>query len=105
KLFGSANDRRIRQYKSTVNEIGALEQSMQALSDAELSAKTVEFRQMIADGKTLDDLIVPAFAVCREASKRVLRMRPFDVQLTGALILNSGDIAEMKTGEGKTLVA
>lgn len=105
KLFGSANDRRIRQYGSKVIEIGALEPSLQALSDAELAAKTVELRQMLADGKTLDDLIAPAFAVCREASKRVLRMRPFDVQLTGALILNSGDIAEMKTGEGKTLVA
>lgn len=105
KLFGSANDRRIRQCKPTVNEIGALEQSMQALSDEELAGKTQEFRQMLAEGKTLDDLIVPAFAVCREASRRVLKMRPFDVQLMGALILHAGDIAEMKTGEGKTLVA
>jgi preprotein translocase subunit SecA len=105
KLFGSANDRRIRQYDAKVNEIGALESSVQALSDAELSAKTSEFREMLANGKTLEDIVAPAFAVCREASRRVLGMRPFNVQLTGALILHSGDIAEMKTGEGKTLVA
>ena len=105
KLFGSANERRVRSYKSSVEAVNALEDQMKALSDTELAAKTAEFRQQLAAGKTLDDLLVPAFAVVREASRRVLGMRPFDVQLTGAMILNDGSIAEMKTGEGKTLVA
>jgi preprotein translocase subunit SecA len=105
KLFGSSNDRRIKSYRPTVAEIGALEDSMKALSDAELAGKTAEFKAQLAEGKTTDDLIVPAFAVVREASRRTLGMRPFDVQLMGGMILNDGDIAEMKTGEGKTLVA
>ncbi len=105
KLFGSANDRRIRSYKSVVEAVNALEDQTKALSDAELAAKTIEFRQQLSAGKTLDDLLAPAFAVVREASRRVLGMRPFDVQLTGAMILHDGAIAEMKTGEGKTLVA
>ncbi len=105
KLFGSSNDRRIRSYQPKVQGVGALEAAMQQLSDQELAAKTVEFRKMIADGKTVDDLIVPAFAVVREAARRVLKMRPFDVQLIGGMILNDNAIAEMKTGEGKTLVA
>ena len=105
KLFGSSNDRRIKSYRPTVAEIGALEDSMKALSDAELAGKTAEFKAELAQGKTTDDLIVPAFAVVREASRRTLGMRPFDVQLMGGMILNDGDIAEMKTGEGKTLVA
>ena len=105
KLFGSANDRRVRAYQPKAQAVGALEAAMQKLSDQELAAKTVEFRKMIADGKTVDDLIVPAFAVVREASRRVLKMRPFDVQLIGGMILNDNAIAEMKTGEGKTLVA
>ena len=105
KLFGSANERRVRSYKSRVDAVNALEEKTKALSDAELAAKTVEFREQLAAGKSLDDLLVPAFAVVREASRRVLGMRPFDVQLTGGMILHDGAIAEMKTGEGKTLVA
>ncbi|CAD7034598.1 preprotein translocase subunit SecA [Pseudorhizobium endolithicum] len=105
KLFGSANERRVRSYKSRVDAVNALEEKTKALSDAELAGKTAEFRQQLAAGKSLDDILVPAFAVVREASRRVLGMRPFDVQLTGAMILHDGAIAEMKTGEGKTLVA
>jgi preprotein translocase subunit SecA len=104
KLFGSANERRVRGYAPTLAKINAIEETTRALTDEQLANKTVEFRQMLADGKTLDDLLIPAFAVAREASRRVLGMRPFDVQLTGAMILNDGAIAEMKTGEGKTLV-
>ena len=105
KLFGSSNDRRVKSFQPQVAAINALEPEMRALSDEALAAKTVEFRQQLADGKTLDDLLVPAFAVAREASRRVLGMRPFDVQLIGGMILHSNAIAEMKTGEGKTLVA
>ena len=105
KMFGSANDRRIRNFHPKVTAINALEASMQALSDEALAAKTGEFRQQLADGKTLDDLLVPAFAVAREAARRTLGLRPFDVQLVGAMILHENAIAEMKTGEGKTLVA
>jgi preprotein translocase subunit SecA len=104
KFFGSANERRVRAYRSRIEAIGALEEKTKALSDEQLAAKTVEFREQLASGKTLDDLVIPAFAVVREASRRVLGMRPFDVQLTGGMILNDGAIAEMKTGEGKTLV-
>jgi len=104
KFFGSANDRRVKGYQSRVNAINALEGEVAALSDEALKARTAEFRQQLAEGKTLDDILVPAFAVVREASRRVLGMRPFDVQLVGGMILHSGDIAEMKTGEGKTLV-
>ncbi|MFT4182649.1 MAG: preprotein translocase subunit SecA [Rhizobium sp.] len=105
KLFGSSNDRRVKSFQPNVVAINALEEQMRALSDEALAAKTVEFRQQLADGKTLDDILVPAFAVAREASRRVLGMRPFDVQLIGGMILHSNAIAEMKTGEGKTLVA
>ncbi|MBB3570352.1 preprotein translocase subunit SecA [Rhizobium sp. BK491] len=105
KLFGSSNDRRVKSFQPQVAAINALEPEMRALSDEALAAKTVEFRQQLADGKTLDDILVPAFAVAREASRRVLGMRPFDVQLIGGMILHSNAIAEMKTGEGKTLVA
>ncbi|ATN36182.1 preprotein translocase subunit SecA [Rhizobium sp. ACO-34A] len=105
KLFGSANERRVRSYQPKVAAIAALEDQMKALSDEALSGKTQEFRKLLADGKTLDDILVPAFAVAREASRRALGMRPFDVQLIGAMILNDNAIAEMKTGEGKTLVA
>ncbi|NLR99019.1 preprotein translocase subunit SecA [Rhizobium sp. P38BS-XIX] len=104
KLFGSSNDRRVKSFQPQVAAVNALEQQMRALSDEALAAKTVEFRQQLADGKTLDDILVPAFAVAREASRRVLGMRPFDVQLIGGMILHSNAIAEMKTGEGKTLV-
>ncbi|HMQ57699.1 MAG TPA: preprotein translocase subunit SecA, partial [Rhizobiaceae bacterium] len=105
KLFGSANERRIRALQPKVKAINALEAEMEKLSDAELRAKTGEFRQQIAAGKTLEDLLVPAFAVAREGAKRALKMRPFDVQLIGGMVLHEKSIAEMKTGEGKTLVA
>ncbi len=105
KIFGSANDRRIRSYRPAVQAIGALEKEMEALSDEALAAKTIEFREKLANGTDLDDLLIPAFAVVREAGKRALGQRHFDVQLIGGMVLNDGDIAEMKTGEGKTLVA
>jgi len=105
KIFGSSNDRRVRGYKSKVDAINALEPQMVALSDAELAAQTGAFRQQYAEGKTLDDLLVPAFACVREAARRSIGLRPFDVQLVGGMILNERAIAEMKTGEGKTLVA
>ncbi|RFZ86319.1 preprotein translocase subunit SecA [Shinella sp. WSJ-2] len=105
KLFGSSNDRRVRSYKPRVDAINALEPEIKALSDEALRAKTVEFREQLANGKTLDDILVPAFAVAREAAFRVLGLRPFDVQLIGGMILHEKSIAEMKTGEGKTLVA
>ncbi|WP_111564835.1 preprotein translocase subunit SecA [Rhizobium sp.] len=104
KLFGSANDRRVRSFQPNVAAINAIEEKTKALSDEQLAAQTVEFRKLLAEGKTLDDILVPAFAVVREASRRVLGMRPFDVQLIGGMILHSNAIAEMKTGEGKTLV-
>src|SRR5437763_11820487 len=105
KLFGSPNDRRVKGYQSRVNAINALEPELAALSDEALKARTAEFRQQLADGKTLDDILVPAFATVREAAKRTLGQRHFDVQLIGGMVLHEGDIAEMKTGEGKTLVA
>jgi preprotein translocase subunit SecA len=105
KLFGSSNERRIRSFSSRVSEINALEPQIKALTDAQLRAKTDEFKKQLAAGKTLDDILVPAFAVAREAARRVLGLRPFDVQLTGGMILHEKGIAEMKTGEGKTLVA
>ena len=105
KFFGSANDRRVKGYQSRVNAINAIEPELVALSDEALKARTAEFRQQLADGKTLDDLLVPAFATVREAAKRTLGQRHFDVQLIGGMVLHEGDIAEMKTGEGKTLVA
>jgi len=105
KIFGSRNQRLIKQYQKTVREINALEPAMEKLSDAELQAKTPEFKNRVAQGAKLDDLLVEAFAVCREASRRVLKMRHFDVQLIGAMVLHYGKIAEMATGEGKTLMA
>src|SRR3978361_1721271 len=106
KFFGSANDRRVKGYQSRVNAINALEPELAALSDEALKARTAEFRAQLADGKTtLDDILVPAFATVREAAKRTLGQRHFDVQLIGGMVLHEGDIAEMKTGEGKTLVA
>ena len=105
KFFGSSNDRRIRSYGSRVDAINALEKELEALSDEALRARTDAFKAEIAAGKSLDDLLVPAFATCREASKRTLGQRHFDVQLIGGMILHEGRIAEMKTGEGKTLVA
>lgn len=105
KIFGSRNDRLIKQYRRQCDAINKLEPAMQALSDEELKAKTQEFRDRIAQGATTDDLLTEAFAVVREASVRVLGMRHFDVQLIGAMVLNDGKIAEMRTGEGKTLTA
>src|SRR6202046_3480320 len=105
KVFGSANDRRVKGYQGRVDAINAIEPELSALSDEALKARTAEFRQQLAEGKTLDDLLVPAFATVREAAKRTLGQRHFDVQLLGGMVLHEGDIAEMKTGEGKTLVA
>src|SRR6187402_206325 len=105
KFFGSANDRRIKGYQSRVDAINALEPTLAALSDEALKARTAEFKAQLEAGKTLDDLLVPAFATVREAAKRTLGQRHFDVQLIGGMVLHEGDIAEMKTGEGKTLVA
>ncbi|MER9264856.1 preprotein translocase subunit SecA [Mesorhizobium sp. M0410] len=105
KVFGSSNDRRVKSTRPRVEAINAMENEMRALSDAELQARTDKFRQDIANGASLDDLLVPAFATVREAARRVLGMRPFDVQLIGGMVLHNGGIAEMRTGEGKTLVA
>ena len=105
KIFGSRNERLIKQYRRQVAAINKLEPAMEALSDAELQAQTQEFRDRIAKGATTDELLTEAFAVVREASKRVLGMRHFDVQLIGGMVLNDGKIAEMRTGEGKTLTA
>ncbi|MGC1849157.1 MAG: preprotein translocase subunit SecA, partial [Pseudolabrys sp.] len=105
KLFGSANERRIRSYTPRVSEINELEKELEALSDDTLKARTEEFKKRVAEGVSLDELLVPAFATVREAAKRTLGQRHFDVQLIGGMILHEGKIAEMKTGEGKTLVA
>ena len=105
KIFGSRNQRLLKQYQKTVREINALEPAMEKLSDAELQAKTPAFKERIANGETLDQILPEAFAVCREASKRVMKMRHFDVQMIGGMVLHYGKIAEMGTGEGKTLTA
>lgn len=105
KLFGSANERLIRGFNRDVEDINAFEEEISALSDADLQHKTVEFRERLEKGETEDDLLIEAFAVVREAASRVLNMRHFDVQMVGGMVLNAGMIAEMKTGEGKTLVA
>ncbi len=105
KVFGSSNDRRIKTYRSKVDAINELEPEVAALSDEDLRARTGAFRRQIADGASLDDILVPAFATVREAAKRTLGQRHFDVQLIGGMALHQGKIAEMKTGEGKTLVA
>ncbi|MER9107386.1 preprotein translocase subunit SecA [Mesorhizobium sp. M0848] len=105
KVFGSSNDRRVKSTRPRVEAINAMENEMRALSDEELVGRTAKFRQDIANGATLDDLLIPAFATAREAARRVLGMRPFDVQLIGGMVLHNGGIAEMRTGEGKTLVA
>ncbi|MBN9060467.1 MAG: preprotein translocase subunit SecA, partial [Rhizobiales bacterium] len=105
KIFGSANDRRVKGYRPVVAQINALEAEMSALSDDQLRARTEQFKREIAGGKTVDDLLVPAFATVREGAKRALGMRHFDVQMIGGMVLNDGSISEMKTGEGKTLMA
>ena len=106
RIFGSRNERLLRQFQKNVARINALEPELEAPRRRRaLQAKTVEFRERLADGATLDQLLPEAFAVCREASRRVLGMRHYDVQLIGGMVLHSGRIAEMRTGEGKTLVA
>ncbi len=105
KIIGSKNDRELKRLRKTVNIINGLEDQIKSLSDEQLQAKTVEFRERLGKGEALDSLLPEAFAVCREASARVMGMRHFDVQLIGGMALNSGKIAEMRTGEGKTLVA
>ncbi len=105
KIFGSSNERRLKTYRPKVAAINALEPEVQRLSDAELRARTDKFRAALAAGQTVDDLLVPAFATVREAARRVLGQRHFDVQLIGGMVLHEGGIAEMRTGEGKTLVA
>ena len=105
KIFGSSNDRRVRSYSGRVEAINELEAEVEALSDEDLRARTDLFRQQLKDGTKLDELVVPAFATVREAAKRTLGQRHFDVQLIGGMTLHEGKIAEMKTGEGKTLVA
>jgi preprotein translocase subunit SecA len=105
KLFGTSNERAIRRMQPMVVRINQLEPELTKLSDAELAAKTPEFKERLDNGATLDDLLIEAFAVCREAGRRALKMRHYDVQLMGGMVLHQGKIAEMKTGEGKTLVA
>ncbi|MDR6095752.1 preprotein translocase subunit SecA [Stenotrophomonas sp. SORGH_AS_0321] len=105
RVFGSRNERQLRQLNRIVAKVNALEPDMEKLSDAQLQAKTPEFKQRIAEGEALDKVLPEAFAVCREASRRVLGMRHYDVQLIGGMVLHLGKIAEMRTGEGKTLVA
>ncbi len=105
KVFGTKHEREIKKIRPMVVAINDLEPQMMALSDAELAAKTVEFKQRVANGASLDDILIESFAVCREGGRRILNMRHFDVQLIGGIVLHRGKIAEMKTGEGKTLVA
>ena len=105
KVFGSSNDRKLKKYPAVVAAINALEPEVSALSDDELRARTDAFRARVKEGTPLDDLIPEAFATVREAAKRTIGQRHFDVQLMGGMVLHDGRIAEMKTGEGKTLVA
>src|SRR6202158_3524027 len=105
KIFGTKNEREVKRIRPMIAAINDLEPGIQKLSDIELAQKTVEFKQRIANGESLDDLLIESFAVCREVGRRVLNMRHFDVQLIGGIFLHRGKIAEMRTGEGKTLVA
>ena len=105
KIFGTHSEKELKKIYPIVDKIEALDESMQALSDDELKAKTAEFKERLANGETLDDLLVEAFAVVREASARVLGMKHYRVQLVGGVILHQGRIPEMRTGEGKTLVS
>src|SRR6202022_3140760 len=104
KVFGTKNEREIKALLPTIAAINELEPQMQQLSDVDLAAKTIEFRERMAQGATPDDLLIEAFAVVREAGRRFLTMRHFDVQLIGGIVLHHGKIAEMRTGEGKTVV-
>src|SRR6202008_2891414 len=105
KIFGSLNDRRLKPYYARVPRINSLEAAVAKLTDDQLRQRPIDFRQQVAKGRSLDDLQAEAFATVREAAKRTLKQRHFDVQLIGGMVLHDGDIAEMKTGEGKTLVA
>ena len=105
KVFGTSNDREIKRIVPLVEQVNRLEPGMTALSDAQLQARTPDFRQRLENGEPLDDLLPESFATMREAAKRVLGQRQYDVQMIGGVILHRGNIAEMKTGEGKTLVA
>ena len=105
KIFGDLNARELKKVNRIVDEVEKLDESMQALSDDELRGKTEEFKKRISEGETLDDILPEAFAVCREGAFRALGMKHFRVQLIGGVVLHQGRIAEMKTGEGKTLVA
>ena len=105
KVFGTKHARDVKAMMPLIAAINELEPQMQALTNEELAAQTVAFREQLAQGATLDDLLVPAFAAVREAGRRYVNMRHFDVQLIGGIVLHRGKIAEMKTGEGKTLVA
>ncbi|MCW8982636.1 MAG: preprotein translocase subunit SecA, partial [Gammaproteobacteria bacterium] len=105
KVFGSRNDRLVKRMFKLVEQINRLEPEFEALSDEQLKAKTAEFQQRIQEGAELDTILNEAFAVVREASKRVLGMRHYDVQLIGGMVMHQGKIAEMRTGEGKTLMA
>ena len=104
-IFGSANDRYVKSMQKVVDAVNSFEPSVEVLSDAELAAKTISFKERVAGGETLDDILPEAFAVVREAAKRTLGQRHYDVQLIGGIVLHRGEIAEMRTGEGKTLVA
>ncbi|MFN5947136.1 MAG: preprotein translocase subunit SecA, partial [Pirellulaceae bacterium] len=104
-IFGSSNARQIKRFQSKVSQINALETKLESLSDAELRDMTAVLRKRLASGETLDDILVDAFAVCREGGKRFLKMRHYDVQLIGGMVLHQGKIAEMGTGEGKTLMS
>src|SRR5690625_6465798 len=105
RIFGDGNKRQLKRIQSTVDKVNALEDEMTKLSDEELKNKTTEFKNRYKNGETLEDLTSEAYAVVREASKRVMNMRPFDVQIMGGVVMNEGNIAEMKTGEGKTLAS
>ena len=105
RIFGSSNDRNLKKYNNRVTEINALESIYENLSDEELKNKTNELKELLTQGSSLDEILNDAFAVVREASKRTLSQRHFDVQIVGGLVLNEGKIIEMKTGEGKTLVS
>ena len=105
KLFGTTSEKQVKAILPLVNKIEALEEEYKGLTDQQLQAKTPEFKARLANGETLDDILPEAFAACREAAWRVLGMRPYRVQVVGGIVLHQGRIAEMKTGEGKTLVA
>src|SRR5678815_2683491 len=105
KVFGTRHEREVKAMRPLIAAINEMEPRIQELSDQELAAQTVMFKEQLAQGATLDDILVPAFATVREAGRRILNMRHFDVQLIGGIVLHRGKIAEMKTGEGKTLVA